>query len=158
MATELLLALPTSGKSRLRMTRGITVDSGAADNVLPRRILRKWMKIRASQASRAGVHYVAADGARIPNEGEVDFSFQDKDGKNHSWVFQVAAINKVLASVSALVDSGHRVVFDQDDETKTDLSFIINKRTNQSIRMRRERNVWVIDAFIDDDTLFSRPE
>ena len=101
---------------------------------------------------------MAADGARIPNEGEHDFSFQDKEGKTHSWVFQVAAINKVLASVSALVDSGHRVVFDQDDETKTDLSFIINKKTNQSIRMRRERNVWVIDAFIDDDSLFSRPE
>ena len=88
----------------------------------------------------------------------MDFSFQDKDGNVHSWVFQVAAINKVLASVSALVDSGHRVVFDQDPETKTDLSFIVNKRTNQSIRMRRERNVWVIDAFINDDTVFSRPE
>ena len=40
------------------------------------------MKVRASQASKAGVHYVAADGARIPNEGEVDFSFQDKDGND----------------------------------------------------------------------------
>ena len=146
------------GSRRLQMARGITVDSGAADNVMPRRLLRRGMKMRPSQASRAGVHYVAANSARIPNEGEADFIFQDKDGKNHSWTFQVAEVNKVLASVSAMVDSGHRVVFDRDDATGTDLSFIINKKTGNSIRMRRDRNVWVIDAFVDDNEDFSRQE
>ena len=58
------------------------------------------MKVRQSEASRAGVHCVAANGARIANEGEADFEFHDKDGKRHSWVFQIADVNKVLASVS----------------------------------------------------------
>ena len=146
------------GSKRIRMARGITVDSGAADNVLPRRILRKGMKMRQSEASRLGVHYVAANGARIPNEGEVDFGFEDKDGKAHSWVFQIAEVNKVLASVSALVDSNHRVTFDKDDKTGVDLSFITNKITGQSIRMRRDRNVWTIDAFVNEDSDFRRPE
>ena len=146
------------GSRRLQMARGITVDSGAADNVMPRRLLRSGMKMRPSQASRAGVHCVAANSARIPNEGEADFIFQDKDGKNHSWTFQIAEVNKVLASVSAMVDSGHRVVFDRDDATGTDLSFRINKKTGNSIRMRRDRTVWVIDAFLDDDEDFSRQE
>ena len=143
---------------RLKLARGITVDSGAADNVLPRKVLRKWMKVRGSEASRLGVHYVAANGARIPNEGEVDFTFQDKQGKTHTWVFQVADVNKILASVSSLVDSGHRVVFDRCPETGVDLSFITHKTTGESVRMRRERNVWTIDAFVNENSDFRRRE
>jgi hypothetical protein len=126
---------------RLKMARGITVDSGAADNVMPRSTLRRWMKVQQSEASRAGVHYVAANRARIANEGEADVEFQDMDGKRHSWVFQVADVNKVLASASAMVNAGHRVVFDRDDATGTDLSFITCKATGESIKMRRDRNV-----------------
>ena len=129
------------GGRRYRPTRGMTVDSAAADNVMPRRMVRKKMKIRPSAASRAGVHYVAASDHRIANEGEVDYKFQTKQGSKHSWTSQVANANKVLAAVSALVDSNHRVVFDQDMNTGTDLSFITNKATNESIRMRRENNV-----------------
>ena len=146
------------GGRRLKMSRGITVDSGAADNVMPRKILRKWMRVRPSKASKAGVHYVAANDARIPNEGEVDFDFQTKDGQEHSWLFQVAGVNKVLASVSTLVDTGHVVTFEKDDATGTDLSFITHKASGRSIRMRRERNIWTIDAFVNDDQDFSRQE
>lgn len=150
------------GGRRYRLTRGMTVDSGAADNAMPRRMVRKKMKIRPSAASRAGVHYVAASDHRIANEGEVDYKFQTKQGSKHSWTFQVANVNKVLAAVSALVDSNHRVVFDQDMNTGTDLSFITNKATNESIRMRRENNVWVIDAYVeadsDDEESFHRQE
>ena len=95
------------------MTKGITLDSGAADNVMPRRLLRGKSKVRASEASRQGVHYVAANGARIPNEGEADFLFRTREGQPFSWLFQVAEVNKILASVSALVATGHRVVFER---------------------------------------------
>ena len=140
------------------MARGITVDSGAADNVMPRKVIRKNMKVRPSQASRSGVHYVAANDHRIANEGEVDFTFETKDGQAHNWTFQVAEVNKVLASVSALVDANHRVTFEKDEKTGIDMSFIVNKATGRTIKMRRERNVWTIDAFVNDDSGFSRPE
>ena len=150
-------AMKVGGK-RFRMARGITVDSGAADNVMPRRMMRRGMRVRPSEASRAGVHYVAANGSRIPNEGETDLSFEDKDGIKHSWCFQVAEVNKVLASVSSMVDTGHRVVFDKDEVTGMDLSFIICKKTGSSVKMKRERNVWIIDAFVDGSSDFSRQE
>ena len=67
------------------------------------------------------------------------------------WCFQIAEVNKALAAVSALVDSKHRVIFDQDDDTGADCSFIIDKRTGHSTKMRRERNVWVVDAYVDED-------
>ena len=154
---------PVSGK-RLRLARGITIDSGAADNVMPRRFVAGRNKIRPSPASLAGVHYVVANNGRIPNEGEADFQFQTRDGRQMSWLFQIAEVNKTLAAVSALVDAGHRVTFDQDDTTGVDTSFITHKESGRSTRMRRERNVWVIDAYLEDDmdrdtgSLFSRQE
>ena len=139
------------GGRRMRLARGITVDSGAADNVMPRRFLRGRARIRPSTASKAGVHYIAASNHRIPNEGEANFDFQTKDGQSLSWLFQIAEVNKTLAAVSALVDAGHRVVFDRDEATGVDTSFVTHKDTGVSIRMRRERNVWVIDAYVPVD-------
>lgn len=134
------------------MARGVTIDSGAADNVMPRRMLRgKCGKVRSSAASRAGVHYVAANNGRIRNEGEADLHFTSNEGNPLEWTFQIAEVNKVLASVSALVDSNHRVVFDKDKKTGADISFITDKSTNVSTKMRRERNVWVVDAWVEED-------
>ena len=136
----------------LRMTRGITVDSGAADNVMPKSMIRgKNNKIRSSAVSRAGVHYVSATSNRIPNEGETDLKFATKDGVQANWPFQIAEVNKGLASVSHMVDTGHRVVFDQDDVSGEDISFITNKKTGVSIKMRRDRQVWVVDAFVEEE-------
>ena len=150
--------------SRIRMARGITVDSGAADNVMPRRMLRGRSQVRPSPASIAGVHYVVANDGRIPNEGEAEFDFETRDGQQMSWLFQIAEVNKTLASVSALVDSGHRVSFDKDEATGVDTSFITHKDSGRSIKMRRERNVWVVDAWIEEegpgdiDSLFARQD
>ena len=97
----------------------MAVDSGAADNVMPRRILRNRAKLsRPSQASRAGIHYVAANDGRIRNEGEAEFEFETKEGNQCSWTFQIAEVNKVLAAVSARVDANHRVVVDRDDKDR----------------------------------------
>ena len=145
----------TIGGRRFRLARGITVDSGAADNVIARRMLRgKCSKVRPSAASKAGVHYVAA------NEGEADMMFTTQEGNQLNWTFQVAEVNKVLAAVSSLVDTNHRVVFDRDEKTKIDVSFIIDKTTGTVTKLRRERNVWVVDAWIEEpipDTGFARP-
>ena len=111
------------GTRRLRLARGITMDSGAHDNVIPRRMVRgRGNRIRPSAASRSGVHYVSATSHRIPNEGETDLRFKSKEGTALSWTFQVAEVNKVLAAVSALVDTNHRVVFDKDEKSGEDVS------------------------------------
>ena len=136
----------------MRMARGMTVDSGAADNVIPRRMIRgKFNNIRPSKGSRAGVHYVSASSARIPNEGECDFHFTTKDGNKENYTFQIAEVNKALCAVSYLVDQHNQVIFDKDDATGLDISRIINKKTGKIIQMTRERNVWTIDAFIEEE-------
>ena len=51
-------------------------------------------------------------------------------------------------------------IFDKDMESGRDVSFIMNKETGDSIKMRRDRNVWVIGAYITEDSEpgFARPE
>ena len=52
--------------------------------------------------------------------------------------------------MSYLVDTGHRVVYDQDDEGN-DISVITHKKSGEEIKMVRSRNVWVIETFVDED-------
>ena len=136
----------------MRMVRGMTVDSGAADNVVPRRMVTgRRNKIRPSPGSRRGVHYVSATDDRIPNEGECDFNFSTVDGQEQSFTFQIAEVNKALCAVSYLVDKGNQVIFDQDEVTGLDISRIINKKTGKIIQLVRDRNVWTIDAYVEED-------
>ena len=81
----------------------------------------------------------------------------------------------MLASVSDRVDAGCRVTYDKDMTTGIDLSTVYDKNTGETIKMRRDNNVWVVDAYIDigdedddsvydtdddvpADSVFSRPE
>ena len=110
-------------------------------------------KIRSSAGSKRGLQYLAAGNHRIPNEGEVDMEFQTQEGYDENMVFQVSNVNKPLAAVSDRVDNGCRVVFDKDNETGQDLSYIYNKRTKKVIKLRRERNVWILDAVVSADSV-----
>ena len=133
----------------LRLRKGITIDSGAGNSAMPRRMVVDQSSIRESAGSRAGVQYVAANDGRIPNEGECDLEFQTAEGNDEDWTFQVAEVNKALGAVSSLVDKGYKVIFEKDMSTGQDLSMMINKNTGVTSRFRRVRNVWVLDAFIN---------
>ena len=66
-------------------------------------------------------------------------------------IFQVAGINKPLLSVSKLISDGWRVVFDEDE------SYMMHKVTKKQIKIKRERGVFVIDAFVNGpDSGFTR--
>ena len=92
------------GGRRLKLCKGITIDSGAASNVMPRRTVRQEKRIPQSPNSLKGVHYVAASNGRIPNEGEVDFEFLTPDGNHEQMVFQFAEVTKALGCVFHSVD------------------------------------------------------
>ena len=147
---------------RYRMRRGITMDSGAGDNVIPKRMINVKL-IRPSAGSRRKLHYVSATDHRIPNEGEIDLEFSTIEGHDLNWKFQVADVNKPLGCVADRVDSRCRVVFDQDEGTGEDLSHIYDKRTRRRTSLRRIGKVWVLDAIVDAGVLadtasvFSRP-
>ena len=135
----------------VRIRKGLTVDSGAADHVMPIGWLIMFV-VMASLGSKRGLHYVAADGTRIPNMGQQIVRFMTQDGTWCEWIFQVAGIHKPLVSVSKLIEAGYRVVFDEEN------SYIIHKRTKQIIKMRKERGVFVVDAYVTRASAgFTRP-
>ena len=135
--------------TKLKLKKGITMDSGAGNNVMPRRMVMKKSEIRESEGSRRGVHYVAANDGRIPNEGEYDLKFSTVEGQDQCLTFQIAEVNKALCAVSNLVDNGYRIVFDKNMKSDQDTSHMIHKEIGVTTRFRRTRNVWVLDAFID---------
>ena len=126
------------------LPRGLTIDSGAAEHVIPKGWINS-IPVTESAGSRRGIHYVAATGTRIPNLGEQRVPFWTPDGVGTSWLFQVAAINKPLVSVVKLNEDGWRVVFD------IDFSYLEHKQTGKVIKLRRERGVYIVDAYLEKD-------
>ena len=94
------------------LSRGITVDSGAADSEFPATWVR-WSLVRPSPGSMANMFYVAASGTRLANMGQCMLKIICIDGTKAQLQFQVADINKPLASVSHLTDCGYCVVFNK---------------------------------------------
>ena len=58
-------------------------------------------------------------------------------------VCQVAAVNKILASVGQICDGGNEVLFRQDGGD------VINLKTGKRTPFRRLGNVYVMDAWIE---------
>ena len=139
-------------QAKLKLKKGITMDSGAGNNVMPRRVVIKKSEIRESKGSRRGVHYVAANDGRILNEGEYDLKFSTVEGQEQCLTFQIAEVNKALCAISNLVDNGFRVVFDKNMKTNQDISHMLHKESGVTTRYRRTRNVWVLDAFVDGNS------
>jgi hypothetical protein len=155
------LAAAKIGGERVRLRRGITMDTGAHHNVIPRRMVGKH-RIRESPGSKRGMNYVGAGGEKIANEGEADFPFETVEGDKMSMIAQIAEVSKPLGSVAYFVDRYYRVVYDKNMETGEDISYMIHKLTKKVHRFRRERNIWILDAMVDlseiFDSDFSRPE
>ena len=119
----------------------IIVDSGASISVLPKGWGLKY-PIKETEASRRGTAYKVANGATVRNEGERMITIGTKEGKVKNLRFQVADVSKALCSVASIVRAGHRVVFDSDH------SYILHKGTGETIKLRLENGVYVLDAMV----------
>ena len=97
----------------------VALDSGACDHVANKDDLRG-LKIRETAASRAGRGYIAANGERIPNEGECEVALKDSTaGAEFSSLFQLAPVSRPLFSVSRICDRGCEVHFNKQKATVT---------------------------------------
>lgn len=75
--------------------------------------------------------------------------------------FQIAEVHKPLGAAEYFVDSAYRVVYDKNMATGEDMSYMIHKPGKKVYKFRRERNIWILDAFVnavDLDGGFSGPE
>ena len=130
----------------LRVRNGITLDSGSSVFVMPTGWLEMF-KLTESEGSRRGQTYQAAakDGRPIVNEGQRTIRFSTKpgaDGEKRKMTCQVAAVNKILASVAGICDQGSEVRF------RTEGGVIEDLKSGALTHFRRHGNVYVMDAWI----------
>ena len=90
----------------------IVMDSGACEHVVDAAMTPGYC-VEESPESKAGACFVAANGERMPNKGEV--KLQLKSGVHPiTSTFQVSTISKPLWSVGKICDSGYEVRFTKD--------------------------------------------
>jgi len=83
------------------------LDSGAADHVVDSADTPGYV-INESWISKAGACFMAANGKRIPNRGEVNLNI--KAGKVPiKFTFQISKISRPLWSVGKLCDAGYTI-------------------------------------------------
>ena len=122
----------------------ITIDSGAAESVTPKDMLVNEPVIEG-QAKKNGVKHVAANGARMENQGEKRVRFKTSgSGMMNSITLQVTDVGKPLAAVSRILDKGNTVVFSRgaagERQGRTSATIRLGRRP--SSRRRRCKVLW----------------
>ena len=95
------------------------------------------------EAKKAGVRYVAANGARMENYGEkkVRFKKEGLAGVN-SMLFQVTDVGKPLASVAKILDKGNTVIFSRGQGG----SYVVNDKIGRRIPLVEEKGTFVMEV------------
>ena len=120
----------------------VTIDSGAAESVMPRDML-EGERLVEGEAKKAGVRYVAANGMKMDNYGEKRVRFK-KEGLNgvNSMLFQVTDVGKPLASVAKILDKGNTVIFSRGQGG----SYVVNDKTGRRIPLVEEKGTFVMEV------------
>ena len=71
-------------------------------------------EVKEGAGSRAGQAFIAADGARIPNRGQMTLSLRVDGNQKITSTFQVCQATRPLWSVGKICDSGCEATFNAD--------------------------------------------
>jgi hypothetical protein len=89
----------------------IALDSGACEHVASKEDLAGF-RVDENEASRRGDCYIAANGDKIPNQGECKVGLMDQTtGSEFDSMFQLAPVSRPLYSVGRICDAGCEVTF-----------------------------------------------
>ena len=86
-------------------------DSGSRPNVANCHTEFPGHQIRESEGQKVGLLYKGANGALIPNEGEVDVVHREPDGQLYPLTIQHADVHCIMLSVREFVTQDCRVTF-----------------------------------------------
>ena len=121
----------------------ILVDSGATENVANPASMKGYQVLKNS-ASESGLTYTTATGKEIPNLGEKVVVVATTEGSTRSIKFQMCDVTKCLASVSRIVEAGHRVILDTPEAG----SYIENRKSGERTYLLQERGLYLLDAWV----------
>ena len=150
-----LLATGAEEKKAPRYTKlKVALDSGAGAHVVNHKDVPGY-KVSPSAMSRAGAAFLAADGGRIPNYGEVNVNMLsfDSHGAAHriSSRFEAADVTRALWSVGLICDSGLKVNFSSEKAVVED------QRGKEVCVFNRENGLYITEVQVESPELFHRP-
>ena len=124
----------------------IALDSGAGEHVASRSIAADY-PVEESAGSRAGQHFIAAGGARIPNEGQFTLALRSGDlekkkGKDIKTTFQVAKVTRPLWSVGRICDEGFEVKFTNNE------AYVLTKEGKEVCKFKRKGGLYVAELHL----------
>jgi hypothetical protein len=119
------------------------VDSGAEESVAPPGCSPGM--IVPCRMSKSGGKYRAANGARIPNLGQVKVPFVNEDGVKCGIMFQVAEVERPLISATQLAASGDAVIIDGKGAK------IVNTKTRKVMKLVKRGGVYVLRLRVKAD-------
>ena len=130
---------PTSEYNKIE----IALDSGAGEHVANRKVAADY-DVEESAGSRAGQHFIAAGGARIPNEGQFTLEMRSgglekKKGRDIKSTFHVAKVTRPLWSVGRICDEGFEVKF-----TNTE-AYVMTKEGKEVCKFNRRGGLYIAE-------------
>eukprot|EP00971_Amphidinium_carterae_P074239 1467091-Amphidinium_carterae.2 len=117
------------------------IDSGAAVTVVPPHVAGK---TPLTQDQKSGSVYESATGQKIVNKGQVTLLCRHQ-GSLRGLRARCVAVKKPLVAVVDMLDAGHKVVFDRDDNGK-DQSCAIHKSTGEITPFEHRNRVWELSV------------
>ena len=144
-----IMNVETKAKKKMKaIGKGrITIDSGAAESVIPLDMLKQVRTI-PGDASKQNTIYTSADGGQMWNHGHSYVHFRSTGEQDICMAdFQRTTVKKPLASVSRIVEKGNKVVFDENG------GFIENLKTGKKIKIVRNNGTFAIEVeyLVEDD-------
>ena len=119
----------------------VALDSGSGEHVASKKDAPGYSVV-PSAGSRAGQNFIAANNAKIPNQGQFTLSLrgEGKDGKKGRDIkstFQTAAVTRPLWSVGRICDEGFDVKFSKD------IAVVLTKQGKEVCRFHRSGGLYL---------------
>ena len=135
------------------VTIEVLLDSGACRHVMAREEAPQYV-VQDSPGSRRGQNFVAANGAKIPNEGQVTLNLEaEVSGEVTllSSTFQIANLTRPLMSVSQICEQGFQCVFESDGAR------VVSKEGLTVRKFEKRNQLYVAEMKLQAPDRFHRP-
>ena len=110
----------------------MVVDSGAAENVMPRSMFSE-IGIRQKERSKNGKGFKGPGGENIKNHGQEVMSVRTPEGFVRKSTWQVADVRRPLVSASHIIQAGNDLLIGKDE------AYIMNRKKKENAQKGRER-------------------
>ena len=119
----------------------VVVDSGAAQNVMPRGVFPE-ISTEGTERFNNGQGFKGLGGEHIKNYWQLVMSARTPEGFVRKSTWQVADVGRPLVSASHIIQAGNDFFIGKNE------AYIMNRKKEKKSMLRKEGNVYVLGLFV----------